>query len=778
MVSKLDRKPALSPKAVPLRADPKAVLAAKVPVKRQLVSRDELSSGKGRALRAAAEKNLGARPFSSTLVAEAKGAMRIGMMGVLQPTVAPSPVVKEATAKVDEAYRTGGAKAAADEIDRQIVNLNPADATAFYEAQKPTIDKILSQLEPLGKDDTCQAITSLSHAASHAGAAAVADLGGRFAKVIPDGKVGDFDDGFVSAISAGCSPDVALATSAALRALGKTKGANDIDVATMQGINEVQGKLKDSSKKKAELDARLAQDMATFGGTLSPEERKAYEAAFWEIPGHAKVKADCDNQSKQLNDAMALAGPMLESRAKAGDVEAAAVLLGSYEQLAKFPDSAQAAIAWVARLGTDAELFKTCSLANALQNGIDAGPSLEDRLTDGTMADATTALQTKLLADHADDPNAQAAVLAELKEIYGVYKDAKLFVKLGKEVGKFLADTEKVITDPRSIADIAKGWDSKSKFGKATAILSVVTGLYKTGKQLGDGDYLAAAQTALKTVDGGLGLTAGILAAYSGAASKAANAAEFIDKFSPVIGAVVDAIQLGQDVSELIHDPNAGEIIKAVGTLVSLVGDAIPVLGGVLKVGGGVIHLIGGLIDSFIEGNEKKDKLTKEQVELYVKATAGSDPAITAETAKELVKTHTSTIERLTALGFTPTQIRELALQDKVKLSSEEARVAIRTASLFGLDPTETAEFLKLTIGDGKFQYDGPLTDLAILLFSPAFGTKEGDVLYQQHNLGPLQQEALSRLEIDNPELAAFLKAHQGKANYDTVFPDGAYTEN
>ena len=388
------------------------------------------------------------------------------------------------------------------------------------------------------------------------------------------------------------------------------------------------------------------------------------------------------------------------------------------------------------------------------------------------LADGTTALQSQLLAEHAGEPDAQAKVLAELKSIYGDYKNAKLFKKLGSEVVKFLENTEKVIKDPNSIADIATGWDSKSPFGKATAVFSVVTGFYKAGKSAADGAYLTAASQALSASEGGLQLTAGILAAYSGAAGKAASAAKFIDKYAPIIGAVVDAIQLGRDIGELAHDPNAGEVIKALGTLVCLAGDAFPVVGGILKAGGSVIQFLGGLLDSFYEGKDKKEKLQDEQVKLYMKAT-GCDEA----SALEIVQSRSSTIDRLTQLGFSTAQIQALAKDPNVDLSSAETRVAIRAAALFGLDQAETVEFLKLALHDGKFQYDGPLTELAIVLGRPATSVAEGDQVYQRHDLSEVQRRALEQLSYDSPELAAWLEKHQGPPNYDTVFADGIYED-
>ena len=163
------------------------------------------------------------------------------------------------------------------------------------------------------------------------------------------------------------------------------------------------------------------------------------------------------------------------------------------------------------------------------------------------------------------------------------------------------------------------------------------------------------------------------------------------------------------------------------------------------------------------EGTPQNDKLRKEQAELYASVTG-----VPLDQAKEIISAKSETIQRLTQLGLSPEQIRTLAADPKVKLDNPETATAIKTAALFGLDAKETAEFVKMAVGEGRFGYaDNPMTDVYSVLFRPASNITEGDDLYQRHNLGPVQDKVIEALSYDNPELAAYLKQHKGTADWD-----------
>lgn len=716
----------------------------KTPAVPKKLKNDDFSTGRGKALRTTA-------------------ALGTSRSSLLQS----DPVVTTATARVATALATGGPKAGALQLEKEIAaSTSPDQRKAIYEANKSAIDQALAKFEPLSKKDSQQVIVSLGHAAELAGPEAVKDFATRAAKAIATQGVGDFDDGFKNLVTAGVSPEVALATAAELKKLGKTEEASAIENAVFHGIEQLTGDVKKYADQKAALDARLAQDMAQFGGSMTPAERQTYQEEFWKLPEHAAVKAKAEQLSERLSKATTAARPAMEAAALAGNELAGEKLLDANEQLARFPKYAEQAITWVKDLGANKALFDKI---DGFTNG-----SLETRLSDGLMTDATTSVQTQLLAQYGDSPDGKKLLLAKMKELYGDFKLAKSLPKLAKDVASFLDDTERFANgSPQRLEQIANSFSEKSKFGKAAAIFSIAAGLYGTGKALADGNYVEALKKGLGTTASGLELTAGLLNAYSNAAGASSDAAKFLGKFAPAIGMVLDAVQFGQDINELRNDPNAGEIVKAVGTLLQLGGDVagyIPVAGtlvdGVLTIGGSLIHAIGGFIDGLIEGNDKRDALNAEQTALLAKATG-----IPTDQAKELVKTSATTMQRLSEMGFGPKEIRELATNPKVDLNSQEFGYALKTAALFGLSPKDTKAFLDLTLDRGEFGYAGtPLTQVAIPLDQPRGGdwsltyTPEG----QQQYLRAVQEDLLAGLS-NHDEIVKFLESHRGTPAWDTV---------
>lgn len=389
------------------------------------------------------------------------------------------------------------------------------------------------------------------------------------------------------------------------------------------------------------------------------------------------------------------------------------------------------------------------------------------------MTDATRSLQTRLLAEFADEPDGQRLLFEKMKEIYGHFKLAKRLPGLAKDVAALLEGTERFVNgSPQHLESIAEGFANGSRFQKAATIFSLAAGIYGTANALSDGRYLEALKKGLGTSEAGLELTAGLLNAYSSAAGASSDAAKFLGRFAPALGMVLDAIQLGEDLNELRNDPNAGELVKAVGTLLQLGGDIagyVPVAGtlvdGILTVGGSLIHAIGDFVDSIIEGNEERDALRREQAELLATATG-----MPAELAGELVRSSSTTFQRLRAMGFGPAEIRALATDPKVDLSSDEFGYALKTAALFGLSPEDTKAFLELTLHRGEFGYAGtPLTQVVLPLDQP-----QGD--WTLRNTPEGQQEYLQFVQNDvlasfsgYGDIVEFLRTHRGTPDWDTV---------
>lgn len=686
-----------------------------------------------------------------------------GTTGGRAPVSTGSAAGDAAVKTVKALLEQGSPKAAAQALEKALLGLPQAVAAKVFEALRPSFGIAFARITNLNKQDTESTLVALAHAAKLAGPAATADLAKRLAAHTPSSNVEDWDDGITASIRAGAGPELALALVKELEAARKPQAAQQISNALVNGVDKLRESAKGSVEKLAELEARLAQDMAGFGAALKPEERARYEDAFWSLPANAKVRSDAERLTKDLSRAIQVAGPKLEAMARTGHENAGEVTLDTYELLAKVPAHAEQALLWAGKLGNDPALF----------GKIDGfvKDNLEQRLSNGLVADGTAALQQQLIQKYANDPNGQQKLIADTKRIFAGYKNAKSFASLGKQISSFLDNTERFANGSTPHAKkLLEGFAGQTRLGKALAVYGVASGLFKTGKAIANGDELAALKSALGTGKAGLELAAGVLGAYSGAA-KLSGSAEFIGKFAPGLGLVLDAIQFGQDINELRKDPNAGEVVKAIGTLVQLGGDVagyVPVLGtavdGLLTVAGSVIHLVGDFVDGLIEGNAERDKLRAEQAALLKTATG-----LHIDRAKELVSTPASTYKRLTDLGLDVGMIRGLALSE-VKLDSTEALTAITTAALFGLDAKETEAFVKRAVAGGEVGPAGtPLTEMYAALFNPARDASEGAQVWQRRDVSGVQARLLDQLSYRSPELAQWLKAHQGRVNWDVL---------
>ena len=68
--------------------------------------------------------------------------------------------------------------------------------------------------------------------------------------------------------------------------------------------------------------------------------------------------------------------------------------------------------------------------------------------------------------------------------------------------------------------------------------------------------------------------------------------------------------------------------------------------------------------------------------------------------------------------------------------------------------------------------YGTPLTTMYGVLFNPVTETSPADLLWQKHDLSQVQAYMLDLLGDRSPELAKWLRANQGTADWDVVnFP-------
>lgn len=681
---------------------------------------DELSTGKGRALR------------QRVLRAEADFAA--------SPPLSASPKVSEAAEAVASAAGRGGPLEGARELERQLLALPPTQRAALLRALWP---KLTQWLRELAQDKQAvrvmDALLPLSHAAEAAGPEMTAELGRLLAEVIPDGQLGNWDNGLSEAIRRGFGSQLALATAAALRAAGKLSGARDVERAVVEGVRALKDDYRAARAEKARLEQRLQSDLASFGAAMSPEERERYVAAFW-AEHHQAVEREAA-LGDRLATVMHEVGPKLEAMTLAGDHDAGRALLDAWEQLSASPAHARESIAWLGRLSGDGTLVRKLKEA--------AGDDLEARL-EAALAEAVPLAQKELLALSADKPDGPRQALAELNRLLGDIRPGALG-HLAEQVAQYGLLVEKLLSGDDAYVKSRLGqFAALGPLGKALAVAAVVGGIAAAGGYWAEGKGYEALKEGLKA-------SGALLEVLSGAA-RAASTTSVFHRLLPLVSAAADLLQLGEDAGGLVGGKgNAGDAIKVLGSLLSLAGNFPPAA--LLKVVGAILHAAGGAIDDFINGEQERRDTASERARLYSRAT-GLDEA----SALEVVCAHPATLRRLRELGFSEADIRALAADPRVDLSDGNTAVAAKVAALFGLDAAATAELVRMVAGGAPPDMaDGPLARAWHVLQSlvTADSLRRGD-------LRPLQQQVLEALD---PQLAGYVRRHQGQPRFEVVDP-------
>lgn len=555
-----------------------------------------------------------------------------GTHAALAPTSTTASFDADAAAgRVSDAYESGGARAAMVELERQAVNLPPADAAKLIEASAPVIDRVAQDLMKRGDDEGLeQAVTSLSHAAKLAGPEATRQVATQLASAVTERaarggvstSLGNLDNGFAAAVNAGAGSDLAMAVQAELIAQGKPVSAGKIGDDVIGAINAPREAFLEAQKTYGETEARLAEDLAMFGPGLTPTERQKYVDAFWADPANKAVKDAYTAADTALARSLEQNGPALEAAAARGDREAAAALLDGMEALATSPNHAKAALDFVDRLGRAEN--------KALFDALNHDGALEERLENDVLAPALGNAQSKAMTDGTMDE-----VLGTLKSIRSLGKNFKRLpgqvataIETADKVAELLAagKTGQEILSELRLDRLTDGWDGKSKLGKALAVFGVVNAMVKAGDTP---DGLERLQASLSAIEGGLELTAGILGTM-GRAQKlvgATRGAELLSKYLPFVGMVVNGAQLAEDIRTLADGGNAGDFIATAGTVVNLLGDVagvVPILGtavdGVLTTVGSILQGIGGLVSGFIEGNERREQRAEDRERFLTEA--------------------------------------------------------------------------------------------------------------------------------------------------------------
>ncbi|MDP3232245.1 MAG: hypothetical protein Q8N26_05685 [Myxococcales bacterium] len=635
-------------------------------------------------------------------------------------TTASTTSVPEAQKKVEEAFETGGAKAAMIELEKQSLAMSPADATKLIAATSPIIDQVAGDLMKGDNQDRAQALTSLSNATRHAGPAATEQVATQLAdRVVQrdfDAHIGNLDNGFEAAIKAGAGPELAFAVQGQLVEQGKLFAAAKIAKATANAVEAPLKVYTEAQQQFVERETQLAQDLSELGPGMTPEQRQKYVDAFWADPKNKAVKDAYAVAEQNMATNFERNRPALEAAAARGDTKAAELLMKGVEALAQSPNFAARAIDFVDRLGRPEN--------KALFDALNKDGKLEDTLAETILAPAIGNAQSKALTDGSFDD-----LVAQLKSIQ---KLGKNFKKLPGEIKSAIETVDKVkellarglegpeLMNELRLEGLTDGWDNKSKLGKAMAIFAVVGAIQRAGETTGGLEKL---ENSLAAVKGGLELTAGILGTLGRAQklSGATQGARLIAKYLPAVGFAIDAAQLAQDIQKLRNGGNAGDAIATVGTVVNLIGDVagvVPILGtavdGILGTVGTILQGIGGLVSGFIEGDkERKERAADREKYLTAAGVSASDRAIL--TGGGLVDR-----SALGTMGLTREQflaalegMQNLPTNDDGK-SAYAVQMAWNAAAAYGLTGNDALKFveqMQKTVLDMSWEELGKLDD-------------------------------------------------------------------
>ncbi|NMO13744.1 hypothetical protein HPC49_15335 [Pyxidicoccus fallax] len=451
-------------------------------------------------------------------------------------------------------------------------------------------------------------------------------------------------------------------------------------------VTEAQEAYDEAVEAKAAADQRLAADLAAFGPVMSEAERQAYIEAYWAQEDNAELVDAVNEAGDDLSAALNEYGPHLEEVAASGhpqaQQQAALALQNAYESLATSDTHADEAIAYAERVNNSPELAE--SLTNVF------GEDLEERIGNEVLGEAVPRAQSEIYSQYPNDPVAAAQAFQALltgfetgKTLRGLAQDLQdLATQVGALAAGDYAAAEELIPE------------GTSKFAQALQLAGVAQGIFQGihGEGLDERleGFLSAAQ-------GGLEQASGILELF-GRTDLAKTVGEFASKLAPFIDAAVDINQLRQDIEALTDGANAGEVIAAVGSAVSVLGDVLwftPV-GQVLQILGGVINEVGGLIDDIISGEDAREELREQRLELLEAAGVGP------ESTRELLVDNVELARLLGTMGLSEEQfLDELTRADRIFDGDDrDAEIAVwqgyQAAALFGLEGQEALDFVAL----------------------------------------------------------------------------------
>lgn len=631
-----------------------------------------------------------------------------------------------------KAYSTGGASAAAQELQRQSASLDSGQIDQLLTAVKPTLDAIGADLGARVKNNrddsgdqkvTRDTLTALADVALRAGPAGSDLIGRSVAAGLPDqNDLNQFDDVLkdLGATAAVLSNSVVKG----LSELGKTKAVGELKHDAIDGVNAAREAYTEASDLYAQTQARLAQELAAVAPSLDPQQRKAYEEAFWARPENANVREAEAAAADTLGRTLEAARPTLEALAQQGDKDAGKALVEGFEALSRSPMHGDDAVRWAGEMNAASP-----ALFDALNRAVDG--KLEQRLEENVIPQGLQNAQAEILGKNLSAEQSDAA-LTEL--LGGLKKTGKNLKNLPGAINTMLSE----LADLRagkldSVQRTMAGWERASPLKKALTAVAVTQGIFGAKDSIQNGDTLGALKNLLSTGKAGAELTGLVLTTLNKGfkigqtelikagivgAEAVETFAKFAGKFAPAVGLALDVLQLNQDIKNLQDGVSAGDIVGLIGTGVSIAGDIagfIPGVGtaidGVLTVAGGILQGIGGLLNG---GGDNPGEPKPEEMEALLRKVSGMSEQEAQVVAQFGLGGGFSNFEDL---GLSPKQMREVALAMVQPISTPEQPVFdddmswfAATAGIFGVKGQDAVDLIKL-MDQGGTSYFSILRD-------------------------------------------------------------------
>jgi hypothetical protein len=643
-------------------------------------------------------------------------------------SVADQRLARAGAASLADAYAQGGIAAAAGALARLTRLFTPSQSAYLVQYAQPTLDQMgaITAFDLGGDKQTKVMIDDLGRAARSGGPDVAQRLGETVAALYGslDGDALYLSEALQASVASGTGPELAMAAAQALRASSQPELAELADSALVMGIHALPAAYEAAQQQYARRQIDLQLDLMGLKPALSAEEQADFSEAFWSddtpwfdaegnaLPSNAAARAVIEKATGDVAHTLEVASAWLEQQALAGDAVAAKALLAGYQTLAVSVEHSQQSVEWMTRVGSDQALFaqveklaKVGDLNTWMQNNISA--------------DGISGMASKLIEQMATAPDQSKAeeYYEQFKKVVGDIGKVQKFAGLGKDIDAVLDHIDtmrsaaKLTTSGQSGSEdkfakaakaLLEGWESKTPFQKTMTSVGLAIGFIDAGQYFHDGAYFKGILETAGVLKNSVEVSIGVLKVLTDAGKATAEVADFAQraskvaaKYLPYAGAALSIIDVRTDIRELAKNPNAGEVLGALGSAVSLIGEipktfvvAWPI-GAALGTVGMVLRDLGEFVDVATEHGAQVGQ-QRERQHRYLLA-AGIDDA----TATSLFDAK-STIGLLSHFDLNEQQIRSLAAD----LGADDARshtghYMLLVAATLGLQGAEVESLVR-----------------------------------------------------------------------------------